>query len=134
LSEKWLALRVMAFAAVVPLLMRFPLTRVARWLDASGDSTSAVAIAPPCDVAHLIRRIDGWLVRGRPVVRRGCVVRGVTLYRFLRGAGVPVSLRFGVGLVEQQIEGHCWIVHQDLPLGERVDPRPIFTEMVSIPS
>lgn len=55
-------------------------------------------------------------------------MRGVTLYRFLRRAGAEVSLRFGVGLIDGAIAGHCWIVYRDAPLAERRDPRVTFTE------
>ena len=125
------ALRVVSFAAAVPILMRFPLDRVARWIDPPGDAGPEPSRA---DVVALVRIIDLWLVRSRPLVRRGCVTRGITLYRFLRRADAPVSLRFGVGLVNGAVEGHCWIVYGGEPLGERRDPREVFTETWAIPS
>jgi hypothetical protein len=124
-SERLLALRVVAFAAVVPILMRFRLDRVARWTAPSGNA----ALEPtPQEVSTLTAAIDHLLVRWRPLVRTGCVTRGVTLYTFLRRAGADVSLRFGIGLVNGAIAGHCWIVYQGEPLAERRDPRGLFTE------
>jgi len=52
----------------------------------------------------------------------------VTLYRFLRRAGADVSLRFGVGMMDGAIAGHCWIVYRGEPLAERRDPRGLFVE------
>jgi hypothetical protein len=115
---------VVAFAALVPYLMRFPLDRVARWIAPSGGAPPP----SPDDVGELVAAIDGWLARARPLVRSGCVVRGLTLYRFLRRAGADVSLRFGVGVMDGQIAGHCWIMYRGEPLAERRDPRGLFVE------
>jgi hypothetical protein len=110
--------------------MRFPLDRVAHWLGTRQDG----AVPPPSlqDITDLVRRIDGWLLRARPLARSGCVTRGVTLFRFLRRAGADVSLRFGVGMVDGGVAAHCWIVYQGEPLAEPRDPRPIFTETWAI--
>jgi hypothetical protein len=123
--------RVVVFAAAVPTLMRFPLVRVARWITPSGDADPELSRV---DVVALVRTIDRCLARSRPLVRPGCVTRGVTLYRFLRRAGARVSLRFGVGAVSGAIEGHCWIVYGGEPLCERRDPRDVFTETWAMPS
>jgi len=111
--------------------MRCPLDRVARWITPSGG----VVLEPsPQDVSALVGAIDEWLVRSRPLVRSGCVTRGVTLYRFLRRAGANVSLRFGVGVVDGAVAGHCWIVYRGEPLAESRDPRALFTETWAITS
>lgn len=130
-SDRLLALRVVMFAAAVPFLMRLPLSRLA-WLITPPRNAHPEPSVPEAQL--LVLAIDGWLGRSRPFVRPGCVTRGMTLYRFLRRAGAPVSLRFGVGLVNGRIEGHCWIVHRGEPLCERRDPRDVFTETWAIPS
>jgi len=124
-SERLFALRVAVFAATVPLIMRLPLDWVARWVAPSGSRVSEPA---PEAVLALVASIDRCIARSRPLVRCGCVVRGVTLYRFLRRAGADVSLRFGIGLIDGELAGHCWIVYRGEPLAERRDPRPLFTE------
>ena len=131
MSDRLFALRVVTFAAAVPLLMRLPIDRLARWIDPSGHRKPA---PPPCDVFALVARIDQLLLRGRPYVKSGCVTRGVTLYRFLRHAGADVSLRFGIGKMNDKIAAHCWIVHEGEPLAEREDPRAVFTEMWTLAS
>ena len=126
-----MALRVVAFAAAVPLIMMLPIDRVARWIEPSGGP----ALQPSQeDVFALVASVDRWLARSRPLVRSGCVTRGVTLYRFLRRAGAHVSLRFGIGLADGAIAAHCWIVYRGEPLAERRDPRVVFTEMWAITS
>ena len=59
---------------------------------------------------------------------RNYLVRGLTLYRFLRRAGAEVSLRFGAGEMNGRFAAHCWIVYRGEPLAEPRDPRPLFTE------
>ena len=130
-SDRLLALRVVTFAVTVPLLMRFSLDRVAGWITPSGNASLELSRA---DIVAFVRRIDRWLARSRPFVRSGCLIRGLTLYHFLRQAGVPVSLCFGIGCVNGAVEGHCWIVSGGEPLGERRDPRDVFTETWAIPS
>ena len=124
--EALLPLRVLLFAAVVPLLLRFrKLPGLPAWLEPTGE------IPPPPtpeEVAALVRRIDSLIAAGRPVVRSGCLTRGLTLYRFLRRAGADVSLRFGVGTMSGRFAAHCWIVYHGEPLAEPRDPRPLFTE------
>jgi hypothetical protein len=103
--------------------------RVAWWITPSHSAGLAPSRA---EVVALVRTIDACLAKSRPFVRHGCITRGVTCYRFLRRAGAPVSLRFGIGRVNGAIEGHCWIVYAGEPLAERRDPRDVFTEMWAI--
>ena len=70
--------------------------------------------------------------RGRPVVRPGCLTRGVTLYYGLRREGLDVALCFGVGSPEGEMAGHCWLEMDGLPLLEGTDPRIVFTEVVRV--
>jgi hypothetical protein len=111
--------------------MRFRIERVARWIEPSGNPPLHPT---PNDVAALVAKIDGLITQYRPLVRSGCVTRGVTLYRFLRKAGADVSLRFGIGVMDGEISGHCWIVYGGEPLAERRDPRGIFAETWAISS
>lgn len=118
--------RVVLFAALVP-----PLLRLRRLLDLPAwvEPRRRALLAPgPGDVEALVERIDELLIACRPAVRTGCMVRGLTLYRFLRRAGADVSLRFGVGTIRGDFAAHCWIVYRGEPLAEDHDPRPLFTE------
>ena len=119
------------FAAAVPLLLRWrALTRLPAVLEPRGPLPPPPS---PTEVWALVARVDSLLAAGRPLVRSGCLVRGLTLYRVLRRAGAEVSLRFGVGPVGVALAAHCWIVYQGQPLAESRDPRPLFAETWSIP-
>jgi hypothetical protein len=126
-ADALLPVRVLLFAALVPLLLRVrKLPDLPAWVEPRGKALPTPA--EPEAVGALVRRIDSLLVAGRPVVRTGCMIRGLTLYRFLRRAGADVSLRFGVGKIRGEFAAHCWIVYRGEPLEEPHDPRPLFTE------
>jgi len=127
--------RVLAFAAVVPLLLRRRIDRLGPLLEPR--QAPPPAPPPPEVVRALVARIDRLLQAGRPLVRSGCLTRGLTLYYFLRRAGADVSLRFGVdvlGRVEGDFSGHCWVMYGGEPLAEKRDPRPLFAETFRIPA
>lgn len=129
--------RVLLFAAAVPLLLRFVgIDRLQKWLEpANAPRISRPGRRPGRNTAEdLVRRIDGLLRLGWPLVRRGCLVRGLTLYRFLREAGFDVTLCFGMGRPEgvEDFTGHCWVELGGQALAEKREPRPIYTETFRI--
>jgi len=121
--------RVLLFAAVVPLLLYRRIDRLAPLLE---PRRTPPPEPPAPAVAALAARIDRLLAAGRPFVRAGCLTRGLTLYYFLRRAGAPVALCFGMGEVDGAFSGHCWVVHEGEPLAEKRDPRPLFAETFRI--
>ena len=119
--------QLMLFAACVPLLMRLPVQRVA-----------SVIVRPPRrrrDVSpdRIARLVSLAPVVGRPLVKTGCLTRGVTLFWFLRDAGVDVELRFGVDPFSPDPDGHCWLTLDGEPYLEKVDPREHFAEVFRLP-
>jgi hypothetical protein len=128
-DEALLALRILVFAVAVPWLLRLKLPRLRSLLE----PRHAPALSDPAEVQRIVRYVDAVIRLASPLVRRGCLTRGVTLYYFLRRAGVPVSLRFGLGRVNEQDTGHCWLVKDGQPFLEVRDPRPFFAAIYSIP-
>ena len=119
-----------AFAAAVPLLMRLPLPRAAALLTRPPRRPPASR----AEVERLERMVALAPRVARPFVRTGCLTRGVTLFWFLRRAGLDVELRFGLQLDDRAAgDGHCWLALQDEPFLERVDPRPRFAELYRFP-
>jgi hypothetical protein len=119
-----------SFAAAVPLVMRLPLPR---WASLLTRPPRHRAVSQG-DVERL-DRLSALAPRvGRPLVRSGCLTRGVTLFWFLRRAGLDVELRFGVDAADSEdADGHCWLALDGEPYLERVDPRPRFTELYRLP-
>ncbi len=120
-----LLLRIYLVAVVVPVLLRLRLSRVSvlvepRWPRPEPEPDEERA-------TEIIRGVDWVMKSGWPLVRPGCLTRGLTLLYFLRRAGVDVELLFGVGHVDGKTEGHCWLVRAGEPYLEASDPRLRFT-------
>lgn len=128
-SDALLFARALSFAAVVPLLARLPLPRLQRWIEPRRKRTCH----DESRAGLVLEQVTAALGFGRPVVRPGCLTRGLTLYRFLREVGIDVELCFGMGVVGGGYEGHCWLVRNGEPFMEPADPRPTFVELYRIP-
>ncbi len=129
-SNAFLFLRVLLFAAAVPHLLRLKLARLARVLEPGWEPSS---VDP--DRAEKIRTyVEKAIERGGPLVRPGCLTLGLTRYYFFRRAGMDVSLHFGMGRIgkEKEFVGHCWLVKDGEPYLERQDPRRLYIEMYRI--
>lgn len=122
LAEAILFPRMALFAAAVPWLVRFPVRRLEAWVDPPFAPRFADTVE-----AERIIRVTQFICRfaRRPLIINPCQVRGLTLYYFLRRAGVDVSLVFGIGMVDTAYTGHCWLVKDGEPFLEVRDPRRI---------
>jgi hypothetical protein len=61
------------------------------------------------------------------------LTRGLTLFWFLRRAGLNVELRFGLDpSVGAAADGHCWLTLDGEPYLEARDPQR-FTELYRLP-
>jgi Transglutaminase-like superfamily len=120
-----------AVAVAAPLLARLDLPRLQRCLEPS-PRFSRLPSADPAQVVEVVGRRVNRLIRwGRPLVRTGCLTRGITSYYVLRRAGLDVALCFGIG---PGAAGHCWLVLDGEPVLETADPRATFTELVRLSS
>ena len=124
-----LLFQVFLFAAAVPALLRLKLARLHRLLG----RIPAGRGADPARVQAILRCATIVLHRGQPIIRRGCLTRGVTLYYFLRRAGLDVDLCFGAGHLNGEFAAHCWLERDGEPYQETADPREIFVEMYRLP-
>jgi Transglutaminase-like superfamily len=128
-GELLLAVRVLLVAMSVPLISRLSLPRQEALLEPRRP-----ARPDPEREAWLVANVDRLLSAGRPVVRPGCLTRGLTHYYFLRRAGVDVELQYGLAHPIGKADGHCWLVRDGEPFLERDDPRGRYVETYSIPS
>ncbi len=124
-----LFVRIFWFAMIIPLLMRLRLAKLASLLERAQPS----ARPGVDDISKVTMYVDIAIDVGRPLIRPGCLTRGITSYYFLRRAGADVKLYFGMGKPGEEYGGHCWIVKDGEPFLERRDPRPVFTVMYTIP-
>jgi hypothetical protein len=127
-SNAALFLRVFAFAAVVPYLLRLKLSRVARAIEPERNPS----VLREGSVGKIVAYVETAIRHGGPFVRPGCLTRGLTRYYFLRRAGMDVALCFGMGRLDKGFMGHCWLVNNGDPFLEVEDPRPRYVEMYRI--
>jgi len=121
-----LSLRILVFAAAAPVLLAR--TRLAALAAALEPAAPSAAEPTAAGVAARLARVDRVLAAGWPLVRRGCLTRGLTRYRFLRELGADVSLAFGIAPGSGDWEGHCCLELAGVPLAEPRDPRPTYAE------
>lgn len=130
-AEPVLLVEVMAFASVVPLLMRLSPRTLERLLTLRQRRAPA---DPEASVTRIVRHFQMAARVASPLVRSGCLTRGLTLYYFLRRAGVDVALSFGMLRIAGEFKGHCWLTRGGTPFLERPDPRPLYAHVFSIPA
>jgi hypothetical protein len=117
------------FGAAVPLLTRLPLPRMAATVTRPprparpprGPRPSQAEVDRLAELVALAPRV------AHPLVRTGCLTRGLTLFWFLRRAGLDVELRFGLDPaalepVVSGADGHCWLTLDGEPYLEDRDP------------
>lgn len=121
-DDVFLFLRIFFFAAAVPVILRLKLPRIETLLEPRKERPTTDSLR----VEKIVHYVDAVLRLGRPLVRRGCLTRGLTLYYFLRGAGLTVKLCFGMGKPGDTFAGHCWLVKDGNPFLEARDPRCVF--------
>jgi hypothetical protein len=120
--------RVLAFLAVAPLLARLRPPALERVLEPRRPRSADAR--DPAVAAH----VEAVLARAGRLAGASCLTRGVTRYYFLRRAGLPVTLCFGLGWLDGEMAGHCWLMQDGEPFLEPRDPRDVFTETYRIPS
>lgn len=121
----FLTLRIAIFMSAVPLLMRLPLRRLQSLVEPS-PIPAKIDLAAAEKILRDTERMVRLTARINP---RRCLARGLTLYFFLRRAGLDLSLVFGAGTVRNAFAGHCWLERNGEPYLEATDPRPFFTPM-----
>jgi len=124
-----LFLRIFFFATAVPALLRLKMSTLQSMLE----PRHAPLMRTPARIQKTVSYVDWALQLGRPLIRSGCLTRGLTLYYFLRRVGLDVTLCFGATKAEDRIDAHCWLVKDGKPFLETKDPRLLFVKVYSLP-
>jgi hypothetical protein len=114
-ADAWLALRMVGWRLVLPLLKgRLSLTRLVG-LMWRGERARPVTAAREVRVAEIARIV----YRSEHVSRRGnCLERSLVLYRYLSAAGADPQLVVGMRGSEAPIRGHAWVTVRGEPVEE----------------
>lgn len=104
------------------------LRRLLGWLlcEMSGDPDER----PMEDVAYYV---DRWLALFPYNLKGNCFPRALSLFFFARRAGLPVQFKCGVMMLNQQLEGHAWLVLDGHVFLEPSSYWQSFTVTVSFP-
>lgn len=134
-EQFWLFCRALAFALTVPLQVRLSWPRLDSLLERRfpQDGRTTALTAGDWD---RVRCIQAALAFGRPFVRSSCLTRGMTLYYFLRRAGIAVTLCFGIRRRGRELtteRGHCWLELEGAPILEANDPLAGFLPICRLP-
>ena len=140
-ADLGLFVHVVLVGATVPLFLRLPLTRQAALLapGAGGNSgwrsSRRIEADRAEDVARLTQCMELAQDVARPLVRAGCLTRGIVLYWFLGRGDGEIELCFGLGRPRDRVEysGHCWLTRRGEPFLEPEDPRTSFSLIYRIP-
>lgn len=82
------------------------------------------------DVAYYV---DRWLALFPYNLKGNCFPRALALFFFARRAGLPVQFKCGVMMLNQQLEGHAWLVLDGHVFLEPSSYWQSFTVTVSFP-
>lgn len=104
------------------------LRRLLGWLlcEMSGDPDERTME----DVAYYV---DRWLALFPYNLKGNCFPRALSLFFFARRAGLPVQFKCGVMMLNQQLEGHAWLVLDGHVFLEPSSYWQSFTVTVSFP-
>lgn len=91
-------------APFVPLLMRRPLPSISRLLTRYHSR-----VARGLEPERVVEVVETAQQFGHPIVRRGCLTRGVSLFALLHDRPGDWRLCFGMGGDADDHFGHCWI-------------------------
>jgi len=127
-------LYVVAVGVAVPLVVRLPLPRQAALLSRTARGGGSHRRRSHLEPERTARCVDIAQRVAAPLVRRGCLIRAISLYWFLGPHDADIELCFGVGRVDGQFSGHCWLTRSGEPYLERTDPREWFDVVYRIPS
>jgi hypothetical protein len=121
-------------AVLAPWLVRAGLPRLQRWIEPRRSRPAP----DPLEMEQIEDQFSTWvnaiIRRGHPLVRPGCLTRGITLYYALRREGDDVALCFGIGEDGCAVAGHCWLDKGGRPVLEGTDPLAVFTEVARVSS
>ena len=132
LGDLALLARVTVIMGVMPLLLRLPVPRVLRWLDAA---SRLVAVDDPARAARVVRYCHGLGGLRVWAFQDNCVARSLALFALLNRHDDPLDVVFGVRVTVGPDGGvtlgrrHVWLERQGEPL---LETEPIAGYVVSM--
>lgn len=123
----WLALRIAAWAAVLPALkLVLPVTSLARlmWRDARVDRRDRR------EETRVLAYVDRLYRRGRVPRRHNCLERSLITYRFLSELNANPVLTVAMKRDHEALRGHAWVVVDGNALAEHPQTTAAFAPVI----
>jgi hypothetical protein len=115
-ADAWLLVRMLAWAATLPLLKRvLPLPQLVRLTASRPRRSGGLESGKREQLAAFARWIYGQGVFTRDP---NCLERSLVAYRFLTRAGADPRLMVGLAKAREGIVGHAWVVVDGRPLND----------------
>ena len=130
-AERRLFLGMYLLAPLAFLLMQLPLMWLNRIVVRLARPSGTPLRMSPDRAAHVVALAQD---SGHPLVRRGCLTRGLSLLWVLRRHGIDVQLAFGIGGAPDEYQGHCWLIRDGEPFLEKEAFGERFVEVFRIPA
>jgi hypothetical protein len=105
-ADAWLALRMLGWRLVLPVLKRaLPLPRLVRlmWAGAGEDAPPSGRLVRIAELARIVYRSEHHSRAGN------CLERSLVLYRYLSAAGADPELLVGLRADGAAPRGHAWV-------------------------
>jgi len=122
MTEAILRVHVWIVATAAPLLVRWmPIRRLLRVATPRRCRRLYVGLPPE----RICRIVQSRLANPRMMRRRACLRRGLTVYHFLRLAGVDAALNIGAWRPSRdprRLHAHCWVTVDGKAIAE-TDPQ-----------
>lgn len=119
IADVWLAVRIGAWAIVLPALKHLVPVRT---LAASMHRPSVTSTRDRAREARIVT-FARWAARiTRPRAGGNCLERGLIAYRYLSAVGARPTLVVGIGRTDPgHVTGHAWVLVDDEPAGETAE-------------
>jgi Transglutaminase-like superfamily len=125
-------LEMLAFAAVMPILLKF--YSLERFLGIITPSTKRQPDHIPNTCTEMIIHLGIQLLkRNRLFLKNSCLKRSLLLYYFLRKHGIEVYVHFGVKKIDGYLAGHSWLTQDGNLLADKGRYGEAFTSIISYP-
>ena len=118
--ELWFLIRAAGLLMVLPVLQRvLSLHNLLKLLQPGGAGKPACRGTSKLDMNRIVSLTDGLLWRKFWVFKPVCLRRSFVLFRYLRQAGYPVSVCFGIENPDTGFSGHSWLEMDGTVIAER---------------
>jgi len=111
---------------------RHPLPSLLRIFDREGKKNGHLGTEDR-ERAQLHSELLSFLLVRCMKVKRPCLFRSLVLFSYYRRKGIDIHVAYGVRKDQGHLDGHSWLIVQESPFLEKVDPHESFAVLYVYP-